>query len=152
MQGTERQNEGGRIIRRGDVIRARTNAELLNKLLGKNYKAYMKCRYPVGEGVAILLHEFDVVTPAGWQNTESEDGTVVERYCKRDDEKLKSHRGVPWGERRILFEKRRAEECFIFKGVFELPAPDSEEVRAFGVTSDRRVWKKTADVFDLDSI
>ena len=47
MQGTERQNEGGRIIRRGDVIRARTNAELLNKLLGKNYKAYMKCRYPV---------------------------------------------------------------------------------------------------------
>ena len=47
---------------------------------------------------------------------------------------------------------RRAEECFIFKGVFELPAPDSEEAKALGVTPDRRVWKKTADVVDLDNI
>ena len=127
------------VICRGDVFHARTNAELLNQLLGKNMKGYMKCIYRLTETYALLMHTFNRVTPALWLNREMADGTVIEQFV--GEEKIfKGHEGIPDQRFRALFEKRKDEGKFIFRGVYRL----SEES-----TPNRRVWLKIADETNL---
>ena len=127
-----------RIVRRGDVFYCRTNADLLNKLLGKHFAGFMKCHYPLTETYEIILHEFDKVTTAKWLNQELSDGTVLERYMG-DVKVFWQHDELP-EKRRALFEKRREEGIFIFKGVYQL----CEES-----TVNRRIWKRIADETNL---
>ena len=126
------------IVRRGDVFYCRTNADLLNKLLGKHFAGFMKCHYPLPDTYEIILHEFDKVTTAKWLNQELSDGTVLERYMG-DVKVFWQHDELP-EKRRALFEKRREEGIFIFKGVYQL----CEES-----TVNRRVWKRIADETNL---
>lgn len=127
-----------RIVRRGDVFYCRTNADLLNKLLGKHFAGFMKCHYPLTETYEIMLHEFDKVTTAKWLNQELSDGTVLERYMG-DVKVFGQHDELP-EKCRALFEKRREEGIFIFKGVYQL----CEES-----TVNRRIWKRIADETSL---
>lgn len=127
------------VIHRGDVFYVRTNAEFLNKVLGKNMKGYMKCIYPLTDTDALLMHTFDRVTTAGWLNREMPDGTVVEQFVG-NKKKYVTHEGLPEPRYRVLFEKRKDEGQFIFKGVYKL----AEES-----TANRRVWEKIADETNL---
>ena len=133
---TETRKKG--VIRRGDVFYCRTNAELLNKLLGKHFAGFMKCHYPLTETYEIMLHEFDKVTTAKWLNQELSDGAVLERFVG-DVKVFGQHDEIP-EKCRALFEKRREEGIFIFKGVYQL----CEES-----TVNRRVWKRIADETSL---
>lgn len=127
------------VIRRGEIFYVRTNAELLNKVLGKNMKGYMKCIYPLTDNYALLMHTFDRVTTAGWLNREIPNGTVVEQFV--GNKKIyAAHEGLPDHRYRALFEKHKDEGRFIFKGVYKL----AEES-----TSNRRVWEKVADETNL---
>lgn len=127
------------VIHRGEIFYARTNAELLNKVLGKNMKGYMKCIYPLTDTSVLLMHTFDRVTTAGWLNREMPNGTVVEQFV--GNKKIyATHEGLPNQRYRILFEKRKDEGQFIFKGVYKL----AEES-----TSNKRVWEKIADETNL---
>ena len=116
----------------------RTNVELLNKLLGKHFAGFMKGHYPLTETYEIMLHEFDKVTTAKWLNQELSDGEVLERFVG-DVKVFRQHDELP-EKRRALFEKRREEGIFIFKGVYQL----CEES-----TVNRRVWKRIADETNL---
>lgn len=133
---TETRKKG--VIRRGDVFYYRTNAELLNKLLGKHFAGFMKCHYPLTEMYEIMLYEFDKVTTAKWLNQELSDGAVLERFVG-DVKVFRQHDELP-EKRRALFEKRREEGVFIFKGVYQL----CEES-----TVNRRIWKRIADETNL---
>lgn len=133
---TETRRQG--VIRRGDVFYCRTNAELLNKLLGKHFAGFMKCHYPLTETYEIMLHEFDKVTTAKWLNQELSDGTVLERYVG-DVKVFRQHDKLP-EKHRALFEKRKKEGTFVFKGIYRL----CEES-----TIDRRIWKRIADETNL---
>ena len=127
------------VIHRGEIFYVRTNAELINKILGKNMKGYMKCIYPLTDTCALLMHTFDRVSTAGWLNREMPNGTVVEQFV--GNKKIyAAHEGLPDHRYRVLFEKRKDEGRFIFKGVYKL----AEES-----TSNRRVWKKIADETNL---
>lgn len=119
------------MICRGDIFNARTNAELLNILLKKNMKGYMKCIYWLTDTYALLMHTFDWITAAGWLNRELEDGTVVEQYVGTRAKKFESHNGLPDDKFRALFEKDKDAGRFIFKGVYKLSGESSP---------DRRVW------------
>ena len=126
------------IVRRGDVFYCRTNAELLNKLLGRKYVQFERCFCSLTETYEIILHEFDKVMTAKWLNQELSDGTVLERYVG-DVKVFRQHDELP-EKRRALFEKRREEGIFIFKGVYQL----CEES-----TVNRRIWKRIADETSL---
>ena len=127
-----------RIVRRGDVFYCRTNADLLNKLFGKHFAGFMKCHYPLTETYEIMLHEFDKVTTAKWLNQELSDGTVLERFVG-DVKVFWQHDKLP-EKHRALFEKRKKEGTFVFKGVYRLYE---------GSTIDRRVWERIADETSL---
>ena len=127
-----------RTVRRGDVFYCRTNAELLNKLLGKHFAGFMKCHYPLTETYEIMLHEFDKVTTAKWLNQELSDGTVLERFVG-DVKVFRQHDKLP-EKHRALFEKRKKEGTFVFKGIYRL----CEES-----TIDRRIWERIADETNL---
>ena len=133
---TETRKRG--VIRRGDVFYCRTNAELLNKLLGRKYVQFERCSCSLTETYEIILHEFDKVTAAKWLNQELSDGTVLERFVG-NVKVFRQHDELP-EKRRALFEKRREEGVFIFKGVYQL----CEES-----TIDRRIWKRIADETNL---
>lgn len=133
---TETRKQG--VIRRGDVFYCRTNVELLNKLLGKHFAGFMKGHYPLTETYEIMLHEFDKVTTAKWLNQELSDGEVLELFVG-DVKVFRQHDELP-EKRRALFEKRREEGVFIFKGVYQL----CEES-----TVNRRVWERIADETNL---
>lgn len=133
---TETRKQG--VIRRGDVFYCRTNAELLNKLLSRKYVRFDRGSCSLTETYEIILHEFDKVTTAKWLNQELSDGTVLERFVG-DVKVFRQHDELP-EKRRALFEKRREEGIFIFKGVYQL----CEES-----TIDRRIWKRIADETNL---
>lgn len=133
---TETRKQG--VIRRGDVFYCRTNAELLNKLLGRKYVQFERCSCSLTETYEIILHEFDKVMTAKWLNQELSDGTVLERYVG-DVKVFRQHDELP-EKRRALFEKRKKEGTFVFKGVYRL---------CEGSTVDRRVWERIADETNL---
>lgn len=133
---TEKRKKG--VIRRGDVFYCRTNADLLNKLLGKHFTGFGRCHYSLTKTYEIMLHQFDKVSSAMWLNQELSDGTVLERFVG-DVKVFRQHDELP-EKRRALFEKRREERIFIFKGVYRL---------CEGSTINRRVWKRIADETNL---
>ncbi|MFQ7036168.1 hypothetical protein ESZ91_02605 [Candidatus Borkfalkia ceftriaxoniphila] len=127
------------VIHRGDVFTVSTNAQLLNLLLGKNMRGYMKCIYGLTDSYALLMHTFNQVTQAGWLNRELEDGTVIEQFVG-NKKIFKAHEGLPDNRYRALFEKRREKGVFIFRGVYRLSDKS---------TSNRRVWTKVCDQTNL---
>jgi transcriptional regulator with XRE-family HTH domain len=58
-----------RIIRIGKSIEAATHAELLNRLLGKDFDGYMKCTYNIDCFNTVWMIRLDgTVGPTGWAN------------------------------------------------------------------------------------
>ena len=52
-------------IKAGEVIYAKTNAELLNRLLGTNYKAWMKAYRFLDNGEMLWMPRLDGVVRSG---------------------------------------------------------------------------------------
>lgn len=130
------------IVRRGEIIRARTNYELLNKLLNKNLNGWMKCYYPLSPTFELLMHEFNKVTPAGWRNYENSDEEIIEQYEGVPNKPFKSHEGLPENKYRAIFEKQKDKGIFVFKGVYTMSLSDS--------TPNKRVWHRIAEQSTLN--
>ena len=117
-------------IKAGEVIYAKTNAELLNGLLGKHYKAWMKADYPLDIDEMLWMPRLDGVVRAGWRNM-MQNGQIVEEYVGGHPYPSNIYVGLNI-KRRAVFEKcdrafvsgvyslLNAGGYFIFRGVFEL--------------------------------
>ena len=66
-------------MRVGETYRAQTNAELLNQLLGKNYKQWYKSTYQLNVDTMIWMAHFDNKLRAGWCN-QFKDGKIIEEF------------------------------------------------------------------------
>ena len=89
-------------IKAGEVIYAKTNAELLNGLLGE----------------MLLMPRLDGKVRAGWTNT-MQNEKIIEKYVGGHPYPNNFYDGVNV-KRRVVFEKCDAGRYFIFRGVFEL--------------------------------
>ncbi len=105
-------------IKAGEVIYAKTNAELLNGLLGKHYKAWMKADYPLDIDEMLWMPRLDGVVRAGWRNM-MQNGQIVEEYVGGHPYPSNIYVGLNI-KRRAVFEKCDRGRYFIFRGVFEL--------------------------------
>ena len=105
-------------IKAGEVIYAKTNAELLNGLLGTHYKAYMKAYRFLDTGEMLWMPRLDGKVRSGWKNT-LQNAQIVEEYVGGRPYPSEIGIGLK-GQIRIVFEKFDHAKYFVFRGVFEV--------------------------------
>ena len=138
-------------MKTNDVVYARTHAELLNQLLNKKYKAYMKSSIKLPDEKRLWMIELgNFVTPSNWVNQLTSAECISERHVGKDYE-YECHgtyldatiRHIYWDDSdRIVFEKVQLspyERKYIFRGVFRL---NKERC-----TLNENVWEKISDQY-----
>ena len=134
--------KSNKIIRIGKTIEAATHAELLNRLLDKDFEGYMKCTYNIDLLNTIWMIRLDgTVGPTGWANILIDDKRLIER-CTLDEcpkvAKNISH------QRRYVFEivnSNYGKRLYIFRGVFELAEEESDD--------STRVWRLVSEMVNF---
>ena len=122
-------------MKSGEVIRVRTNAELLNELLGQNYKAWMKSVYDF-DGKRIWMIHIDNKPRNDWRNYKKGDVIVEENLRPFDSTGLRSD--VRHNVERIVFSKH--DGYFIFEGKYRYDKEKSKD-------SEIRYWVRVSDQF-----
>jgi hypothetical protein len=122
-------------MKSGEVIRVRTNSELLNELLGKNYARWMKSVYDFGDKRIWMIH-IDNKPRNGWKNYKKGDVIVEENMRPNDTAGLRTD--VRHNTERIVFSKH--DSYFIFEGQYKY---DKEKSKDSGI----RYWVRVSDQF-----
>ena len=138
----------------GKVIYARTHAELLNQLLNKHYKAYMKSSIKLPDGKLLWMIELgNFETPSHWINQFNCLGEISERHVGNSYE-YEGHgtyfdskmRNIYWDDSdRVVFEKVQVSPCerkYIFRGVFRLNKNKC--------TLDENIWEQYSDQWPIE--
>ena len=134
-----------KLIKVGKSIEAATHAELLNKLLSKDYNGYMKCTYNIDVLNVIWMIRLDGTPgPTGWANVLIDDGRIVERCVL--DECVKPTKGISH-QRRYVFEivnSNTGKRLYVFRGAFELAEDESDD--------KAKVWKLVSETVNFNSL
>ena len=132
---TKNIQKGEIIMKTGEIIRVRTNAELLNELFGTNYKAWMKSVYEYGNRRVWMIH-IDNKNRNDWRNYKKDNIIVEENLRKYDFNGLRIDIG--YNVERIVFSKH--DGYFVFEGVYKY---DNEK----SIDNEIRYWIKVSDQF-----
>ena len=134
-----------KIIHIGKSIEAATHAELLNKLLAKDFSGYMKCTYNIDCLNVIWMIRLDgAPANSGFANVLTDDGKLVERCVL--DECPKPQKGVAH-QRRYVFEtvnSNYGKRLYIFRGVFELVEDESDDRTS--------VWRMVSEMVNFNAL
>jgi hypothetical protein len=122
----------------GEYVYARTNADLLNEVLGTNYKSWMKSSIMLPDGKRLWMIELgSFVTNSGWINKLVSLNKLSEKHMSGDFA-YEAHNtywgakkvGKDWGpETRVIFDKVSCGSTrkYIFRGVFRINREESSE-------------------------
>lgn len=132
---TKNIQKGEIIMKSGEVIRVRTNAELLNELFGTNYKAWMKSVYEYRNRRVWMIH-IDNKNRNDWKNYKKDNIIVEENLRKYDFDGLRID--VRYNVERIVFSKH--DGYFVFEGVYKYDKKNSTDNKI-------RYWIKVSDQF-----
>lgn len=134
-----------KIIHIGKSIEAATHAELLNKLLSKDFNGYMKCTYNIDCLNVIWMIRLDgAPANSGFANVLTDDGKLVERCVL--DECPKPQKSVAH-QRRYVFEivnSNYGKRLYIFRGVFELVEDESDDRTS--------VWRMVSEMVNFNAL
>ena len=119
----------------GDIIRAKTNAELLNTLLGTHYQAWTKSVYEYANRRIWMIH-IDNKNRNDWKNYKKGNIIVEENLRKYDFNGLRID--VRHNVERIVFSKR--DGYFVFEGIYKYDKENS-------IDNEIRYWIKVSDQF-----
>lgn len=109
-------------MKQGDIIRTKTHAELLNKLLGTQYKQWYKCTYDLDDNTFIWIVSLDNSSNAGHRNKFLNNTTIIEQFDKNDTfSKERFLHGIN-REFRLVFEKIETANGRLYKfhGLYKL--------------------------------
>lgn len=140
-------------MKANEVIYARTHAALLNQLLGKSYKQYMKSSIKLPDGKLLWMIELGhFVTPSHWMNQLITDEKISEKHVGLDYE-YECHgtyldalkRRIYWDDSdRVVFQKvefPNQGRKYIFRGVFRL--------NKNACTLNENVWERVSDQYNF---
>ena len=134
-----------KIIHIGKSIEAATHAELLNKLLSKDFNGYMKCTYNIDCLNVIWMIRLDgAPASSGFANVLTDDGRLVERCVL--EECPKPQKGMAH-QRRYVFEivnSNYGKRLYVFRGVFELVEDESDERTS--------VWRMVSEMVNFNAL
>lgn len=134
----------------GEFVYANTHAELLNELLGTNYKAFMKCAIKLPDGKLLWMIELgNFVSKSGWINRLTSTVRITEKQVTKEftghmTYKIALLENEHFDSRdRVVFdiEKGWSSRKYIFRGVFRLNKEES--------TEEENVWDLVADEYTL---
>ena len=122
-------------MKNGEVLQVRTNAGLLNYLLGKNYKAWMKSVCDYNDKRIWMIH-LDNQPRNGWKNYKNGNVIIEENMCPNDLTGLRTD--VRHDVERIVFSKHNG--YFVFEGIYKYDKARSKD-------SEIRYWLRVSDEF-----
>ena len=136
----------------GEIVYARTHAELLNELLGTNYKSWMKSVKELpGGSVLWMIQLGNFVSSSGWINKLVGMNRISERHIEKDYafERHNTYKGSIidgqyWNSAdRVVFDivKNGSNRIYIFRGVFRLNKEES--------TVDENIWDLIMDEYSI---
>ena len=106
------------ILTNGDKIKLSKNYDLLNKLLGRNYRGYQKSRCKFENDCFIWMVSF-TKAKGGWKNEIIDENTITEtEYYKHQKQTKGSHR--------LVFSKENG--YFVFLGLFKTDKSKSTDL------------------------
>lgn len=132
-------------MKAGEKIEASTHSELLNKLLGTDYKGYQYAIRKISDDCYLWMISLDGAKRYGWVHTFLED-TIIEDYA--DGEPYPKNISAGFNcKKRLVFDKVREggksdgkPMYFVFRGVYELTNKG---------TYTHRIFEKVSDETDL---
>ena len=140
-------------MKANEVIYARTHAALLNQLLNKNYKQYMKSSIKLPDGKLLWMIELDSKeSPSHWINQLITNEKISEKHVGEVYE-YKGHgtyidaleRGIYWDDSdRVVFQKVESQNQsrkYVFRGVFRLNKK--------ACSSPENVWERVSDQYNF---
>lgn len=122
-------------MKSGEIVRVKTNAQLLNLLFGENYKAWMKSVYDFGNKRIWMIH-IDNKPRNDWKNYKSGNVIIEENMRPNDTAGLRSD--VRHNTDRIVFSKH--DGYFIFEGQYKYDKEKSKD-------SEIRYWVRVSEQF-----
>lgn len=136
----------------GEYVYARTHAELLNELLGTDYKAWMKSSIKLPDGKLLWMIELgNFVSPSGWINRLIGSNKISEKHIGKDFSfeghntyKGAIHDKMAWSPAdRVVFDMMKigSTRKYVFRGVFRLNREDSTECE--------NIWELILDEYNL---
>ena len=134
----------------GEFVYANTHAELLNELLGTNYKAFMKCAIKLPDGKLLWMIELgNFVSKSGWINRLTSTVRITEKQVAREFTGHVTYRKALLENEyfdsrdRVVFDivKGWNSRKYIFRGVFRLNKEES--------TDEENIWDLVADEYTL---
>lgn len=136
----------------GEVVYAKTHAELLNELLGTDYKAWMKSSIKLPDGKLLWMIELgNFVSASGWINRQVGFDKISEKHIgtEFDFDAHNTYKGAiidrqPWNcADRVVFDmiKSGTSRKYVFRGVFRLNKESS--------TVDENIWELIMDEYTL---
>ena len=140
-------------MKANEIIYARTHAALLNQVLNKNYKQYMKSSIKLPDGKLLWMIELSPYESSShWINQLLNDEKISEKHVG----KVYEHEGhgtyldslkrrIYWDDSdRVVFQKvefpNRGRK-YIFRGVFRLNKK--------ACTLNENVWERVSDHYDF---
>lgn len=136
----------------GEVVYAKTHAELLNELLGTDYKAWMKSSIKLPDGKLLWMIELgNFVSVSGWINRQVGFDKISEKHIGEefDFDAHNTYKGAiidrqSWNSAdRVVFDmiKSGTSRKYVFRGVFRLNKESS--------TVDENIWELIMDEYTL---
>ena len=136
----------------GEYVLARTHAQLLNELLGTNYKSWMKSGYNLPDGKLIWMIELgNFVSSSGFINRLTTFDRISEKHVEKDyaygtHSTYKSavlNNSYKKFADRVVFDiiKGETSRKYIFRGVFRLNEEES--------TVEENIWTLVSDEYTL---
>ena len=133
-------------MKTGEFVYARTHAELLNELLGTNYKAWMKSSIMLPDGKRLWMIRLEnVVSDSGWKNQLVSADRIEEKIVgelKFGDQTTVLGSGK-YSEDRVVFDliPFGSHRKYVFRGVFRINLELS--------SVNKNVWDKILDEYTL---
>lgn len=121
----------GKIIPCGKQMRARTHAELLNIILGKNMKAYYRCLYKIEDNYYVwMINLSQSPSRFGWVNVQ-EGTNIIERYVGAPKDQIEAHKTYVGDQLRYVFDIKYDENgrYYEFKGLYHCKENCTENLR-----------------------
>ena len=122
-------------MKSGNVIRVRTNAELLNELFGTDYKAWMKSIYDYNNKRVWMIY-LDNKVRNDWKNYKEKDTIIEQNLDSNNFDGLRADTSP--NTERIVFSKHA--NYFVFEGIYAYDKTRSDAKRI-------RYWIKICDEF-----
>ena len=128
-------------MKAGEKFDASTNSELLNAILGTDYKGYQYAIRKISDDNYIWMISLDGEKRYGWVHTFLEN-TIVEDYVDGEPYPNNVSTGLNY-KKRLVFDKVRKDGktlYYVFRGVYELTNKG---------TYTHRIFEKVSDETDL---